>query len=222
MKKMIFAVLLISFLFVLAKPSFASTWSEDAGAELKSMGLLKGFADGTLKEDKLITQGEYLALLSRVSKKLSSTDQRNLVTPTNRFDRFVNNAYRKYVIIKTKLVNGYYQMLSYLPNYEVIPGIKKDHWFFKDAIYLKRIGFEFPEDFSPDKRASKDQIYQWLFSVLGYGGVDIAVQGSDLINSVQKMEILLVEHELLFEEFSPNASIKRAEVFDIVLDVLKK
>jgi len=56
-------VLMVEILSVSALPEY-----ENAGEKLKSLGIVKGYEAYGLKEEKPITEGEFLALLARVLK----------------------------------------------------------------------------------------------------------------------------------------------------------
>jgi hypothetical protein len=186
------------------------------------MGLLKGFADGTLREEKLITNGECLTLIARLVNKVETSDVSDLVTPKNKFDDFINSIHRSYVSLKNKTIDGYYNLLALLPNYEAIPGVTKSHWFYKNALYLKKIGFKFSDNFDINAKATEADVYSWLFEALGYGDSTSAVQGGDSLTEAQKLQILMIEHGLPYEDFSPQSYVKRARVFDLALDILNK
>jgi hypothetical protein len=222
MKKILSLVLVISVFTLILPNCFTLAINDNAGVTLKSMGILKGYTDGTLKEDKFITQGEYLALLSRIVRKVGTSQISNLVSPKNKLDIFINNAYRKYVLVKNKIIDIYYSVLQVLPGYEVIPGVSKESWFFKDALYLKRIGFQFKEGFDLNQKANEADIYGWFLEALGGGDNSSSIQEGDSLTETQRMQILMVEHGLPYNDFSPNKFMKRAEVFDLVLNVLNK
>lgn len=222
MKKLFLFILIISFVTSVIPTSLTLSASDASGEKLKGMGLLKGFADGTLREEKLITNGECLTLIARLVNKMKTFDISDLVAPKNKFDNFINNIHRGYVSLKNKIIDSYYNLLALLPNYEVIPGVNKSHWFYKSSLYLKRIGFKFSDNLDVYAKATEADVYSWLFEALGYGDSTSAVQGADSLTESQKLQILMVEHGLPYEDFSPRSYVKRARVFDLALDVLNK
>ncbi|MGB9694694.1 MAG: hypothetical protein ACPLZB_01730 [Caldisericaceae bacterium] len=222
MKKTLIVFLIISIFATIIPTHRAIASGQDSGLQLKNMGLLKGYADGSLKEDKLITNGEYLVLIARLARKVRTSEVNDLVTPKNGFDKFVNSVYRKYSSLKERIIDGYYNFLALLPNYEAIPGVGKSQWFFKSALYLKKIGFNFASDFDINAKATQIDMYNWLFEALGYGDASSAVQASGSINDLEKLQIVMVEHGLSYENFHPADHIKRGEVFNIILNILQK
>jgi len=195
---------------------------KDAGEQLKAMGIVKGYKAYGLEEDKIITEGELLALLSRTLGKSEISLDHKIVSETNWFDRFVNNMYDAYTDLKSKIVEYYYKFLSIFPNYQPLPGVKKDSWFFKDALYLKIRGYKFPDNFSLYKEINERELYSMLLDTLSLGdnNEDISVPTS--ISSDDKLKILLVTHGLLPDNFQTNKSATRGETFNIILNVIEK
>jgi hypothetical protein len=195
---------------------------KDAGEQLKAMGIVKGYKAYGLEEDKIITEGELLALLSRTLGKSEISSDHKIVSEINWFDRFVNNIYNVFIIIKFKIVEYYYKFLSMFPNYQVLPGVKKDSWFFKDALYLKIRGYKFPDNFSLYKEINERELYSMLLDTLSLGdnNEDISVPTS--ISSDDKLKILLAMHGLLSDNFQTNKSVTRGETFNIILNVIEK
>jgi len=194
----------------------------NAGEQLKAMGIVKGYKAYGLEEDKIITEGELLALLSRTLGKSEISLDHKLVAETNWFDRFVNNIYDAYTDIKLKVVEYYYKFLSIFPNYQPLPGVKKDSWFFKDALYLKIRGYKFPDNFSLYKEINERELYSMLLDTLSLGdnNEDISVPTS--ISSDDKFKILLAMHGLLPDNFQTNKSVTRGETFNIILNVIER
>jgi len=194
----------------------------NAGEQLKAMGIVKGYKAYGLGEDKIITEEELLALLSRTLGKSEISLDHKLVSETNWFDRFVNNIYDAYTDIKLKVVEYYYKFLSVFPNYQPLPGVKKDSWFFKDALYLKIRGYKFPEDFSLYKEINEREFYSTLLDTLSLGdnNEDISIPPS--VSNDDKLKILLVMHGLLPDNFQTNKPVKRGEVFNVILNLIEK
>ena len=195
---------------------------QDAGEQLKAMGIVKGYKTYGLEEDKIITEGELLALLSRTLGKSEISLDHKIVSETNWFDRFVNHMYDAYTDIKSKIVEYYYKFLSIFPDYQPLPGVKKDSWFFKDALYLKIRGYKFPDDFSLYKEINERELYSMLLDTLSLGdnNEDISVPTS--ISSDDKLKILLAMHGLLPDNFQTNKPVKRGEVFNVILNLIER
>ena len=195
---------------------------KDAGEQLKAMGIVKGYKAYGLAENKDITEGELLALLSRILSKGNTIERRQLVAETNSFDRFVNSAYNVFITLKAKIVEYYYKFVSLFPNYQVLPGIKKDSWFFKDALYLRIRGFKFPENFSLYKKINEKEFYSMLLEVLSLGENYESISATSSISDEEKLEISLAMHGLLSDNFKTNEPVKRGDVFNVILNVIEK
>ena len=195
---------------------------QDAGEQLKAMGIVKGYKAYGLAEDKDITEGELLALLSRTLSKSEAVDRRQLVAESNWFDRFVNDAYNAFIALKEKVVEYYYKFLSAFPNYQVLPGIKRDSWFFEDALYLRIRGFKLPEDFSLYKKINEKEFYSMLLEVLSLGEHHESISAVRSISDEEKLEISLAMHGLLPDNLETNETVTRGEVFNIILNVIKE
>ena len=195
---------------------------QDAGEQLKAMGIVKGYKAYGLAEDKDITEGELLALLSRTLSKSEAVDRRQLVAESNWFDRFVNDAYNAFIALKEKVIEYYYKFLSAFPNYQVLPGIKRDSWFFEDALYLRIRGFKLPEDFSLYKKINEREFYSMLLEVLSLGEHHESMSAVRSISDEEKLEISLAMHGLLPDNLETNETVTRGEVFNIILNVIKE
>jgi hypothetical protein len=195
---------------------------QDAGEQLKAMGIVKGYEAYGLAENKIITEEELLALLSRTLGKSEISLDHKLVSETNWFDRFVNNMYDAYTDLKSKVVEYYYKFLSVFPNYQPFPGVKKDSWFFKDALYLKIRGYKFPDNFSLYKEINERELYSMLLDTLSLGdnNEDISIPPS--VSNDDKLKIFLAMHGLLPDNFQANKSATRGETFNIILNVIEK
>jgi hypothetical protein len=195
---------------------------QNPGEQLKAMGIVKGYKAYGLEEDKIITEGELLALLSRTLGKSEISLDHKIVSETNWFDRFVNHMYDAYTDIKSKIVEYYYNFLSVFPNYQPLPGVKKDSWFFKDALYLKIRGYKFPDNFSLYKEINERELYSMLLDTLSLGDNNENISVPTSISSDDKLKILLVMHGLLPDNFQTNKSVTRGETFNIILNIVKK
>jgi len=193
-----------------------------AGEKLKEMGIVKGYADGELKENKEITEGELLCLISRTIKKINGTSYNKLVKEVNGFDRFVNSVYNWLKVTKENIIKGYYRFLALFPTYEVLPGIRKDNWLFEDALYLKTTGFHFPEDFSPNRKISEYEMYQLLIDGLNLGEKNETIVFDPEISEKDRLKVILITHGIY--ETSPDELnfAKRNEAFNLILNVVQK
>ena len=195
---------------------------QNPGEQLKAMGIVKGYKAYGLEEDKIITEGELLALLSRTLQMQQAPIHKKLVAETNWFDRVVNDAYNIFIIVKFKIVEYYYKFLSMFPNYQVLPGVRKDNWFFKDALYLKIRGCKLPENFSIYQKINEREFYSTLLDTLSLGESNEEISLPSTVSSDDKLRIFLAIHGLLPDNFLTSKPITRGEAFNIILNIVKK
>ncbi len=195
----------------------------DYGAYLKSIGIVQGFPDGSLRENKYITQAEYIALLANMLKKEKVVRRANLVKPLNFFDKLVNKAYHAYLILKDKLLDFYYaKVIYYIPYYRQKYGADKNKWFFPYAMYLKRNGFNIPEEFRPNGVLNTENAVKWLLDALSLDAKnELVVSGKD-ITQANLVHVLSYEHGIPVGVPDLPKPIKRGEAFKLVYSVIAK
>jgi hypothetical protein len=227
MKKIVVILVCIIFAFTLL-PLTASTAANgnevsDYGAYLKSVGVVQGYPDGSLKENKYITQAEYLVLLAKMLKKTKVVKRGNLVKQVNFFDRLVNKAYHAYLILKNKFADFYYnKIIYYIPYYRRKLKADKYGWFVPYAIYLKRNGFSIPQDFKPDSVISAENAVRWLLSVLSLDENAEKIVSAPGIDDSYIIYALSCEHGIPIGNTPLAKPVKRGEAFKFVYSVLAK
>jgi len=225
MKKYIVLLLIVSFIMVFFQPvsGAVDTRYKDAGEKLQQMGIIEGYRDGLLHEESYITQGQALVILSRTLRIIQKNKRPNLIKISNKFDIFINKIYHAYLITKYKALDAYYSLLSLFPKYEVISGINRNNWMFKDLLYLKRNGFQFPDDFNLRARVSEQEMLNWEMQVLNIGNDNEKIVGKEQLTRGEVNSLLSVEHRLLPDNsYDSKGILHRGDVFLIVLNVIEK
>jgi hypothetical protein len=195
---------------------------QDAGEQLKAIGIVKGYKEYGLDESRDITEGELLAILSRTLRRNEITVQPNLVTERNWLDRSINDIYAVFMTIKSKTVEYYYKFLSVFPNYQPALGVTKDSWFFNDALYLRIRGYKFPQNFEINSAINERELYSLVLDVLSLGENNEGFYTTSSISADDKLEISLAIHGLLPENLEVNEIVTRGEAFNIILNVIQK
>ncbi len=226
MKKTIVILLLcaifVSFVFPLPAVAENNEQVRDYGEYLRSIEVVEGYPDGSLKENRYITQAEYVVLLAKMLKKIKVVRRGNLVKQTNFFDELINKAYHAYLILKSKILDLYYSKAVYfIPYYRKKFKVSKDSWFVPYIIYLKRNGFSLPSDFKPDSVLSTANAIKWLLGALSLDDSNLIVSDKG-IDEENVVYVLSYEHGIPVENTVLAKPIKRGEAFRLVYSVLAK
>ena len=228
MKKIIVIVLAVSIIAGIGfcgRVFFASAQQNDAGAYLKSLGIVYGYKNGALYENKYITQAEYLSLLARLLRKTKKVHRENLVKQVNYFDYLINKAYHAYLILYNKILTVYYEKFSkfvLILRHKYTEG-SSNAWYFSDLMYLKRNGFNVPQNFRPDAVISTGSAIKWLLGVFGLGESKEFIVKDGGITSDDVVQILSVEHNFNFMTVSDLAKpVKRGEAFSLIAYFLRE
>ena len=228
MKKIIVVALIISVVMGIGfyRCAFsANTQQNDAGAYLKSLGIVYGYSNGALYENKYITQAEYVSLLARLLRKTKKVHRENLVKQTNYFDYLINKAYHAYLILYNKVLTVYYEKFSkfvLILRHKYTNG-SSNAWYFSDLMYLKRNGFDVPKDFRPDAVISTGNAIKWLLGAFGLGETKEFIVRDSGITSDDVVQILSVEHNFDFMDVSGLAKpVKRGEAFNLIAYFLRE
>ncbi len=224
MKKIVLILLCVAFVFA-AFPVRTlgenNTQAQDYGAYLKSAGIVSGYPDGSLRENRYITQAEYVVLLARMLKKIKVVKRGNLVKQVNFFDRLINKTYHAYLILKNKLTDFYYnKIIYYIPYYRRKLKANKNEWFVPYAVYLKRNGFSLPPDFKPNSVLSTENAVKWLLSVLSLDETSERVVFDQGINEDDLVYVLSCEHGIPVDRVVLAKPVKRGEAFKLVYSIL--
>ncbi len=228
MKKIIAIVLAVS---IIAGIGFcggafsANAQQDDAGAYLKSLGIVYGYKNGALYENKYITQAEYVSLLARLLRKTKKVHRGNLVKQVNYFDYLINKAYHAYLILYNKILTVYYEKFSkfvLILRHKYTSG-SSSAWYFSDLMYLKRNGFNVPQNFHPDAVISTGNAIKWLLGAFGLGESKEFIVKDSGITSDDVVQILSVEHNFNFMTVSDLAKpVKRGEAFNLIAYFLRE
>jgi len=142
MKKFVVCILISLILLNFASPVVLS---KTPGEALKNMGYVIGFKDGNLYEEKIMTQGELVAMVARYIEKNFIPRRYTVVSEKNGFDKAINSVYNflitSFYKVKIFLMKEYYSIF----NKEVYPNIGKDSYLFKEAVVLKAYGYKIPD-----------------------------------------------------------------------------
>ena len=223
MKKLIwFAISLLVFVLIVeVLPVSAIPKYDNAGEKLKSMGIVKGYKAYGLKEEKPITEGEFLALIARVLKAKEQTEIGDVIKPVNAFDEFANAIYKIFIRFKRFIVRNFYNTLALNPKYEPVKGIDQNSWFFEDALYLKMKGFKFPEEFSQERVITSKEIFEYLINTLNLNSQNF-IRVPEGFSQEEILKIALLQHGMLDEGFLEKSSVTRGEAFNIILFLYEK
>lgn len=216
MKNVIAATLILLLVLVACSPAIAVPSKEGAGEKLKQMGIVKGYEKYGLREEKPITEAEFLALVARLMRATENYEVEDYIVVKNPFDEAVNTAYKLLVRFKRFAVRNFYRTLSLYPRYEPAKGITRKSWFFEDAIYLRMKGFVFPEDFDPYRTLEPERLFEYLFSIARIGR-DEYIRAPETLSRQELLKLILIEQGLLEESFLGQVSVKRKEAFSLIL-----
>lgn len=215
---------MLVFIFIIAAVPTVLAEGEDktAGEKLTEIGIIHGYSDGTLHEKAHITQGDCLVILSRAFKYTRSIKRGNIVEVSNKLDLFINKVYHAYLIGKNKMLDAYYYLVSIFPGYEVIEGVGKDDPMFQDFLYLKRHGFQFPEEFDPGAYVSPIEMLRWEMQIFGIGEQYEKVVGGDALTEEETVKLLSVQHGLFQNGYAEKKALSRGDAFLIVLSAVEE
>lgn len=222
MKRYIALMLVFIFIIVAVPTAFAEDQGKIAGEKLTEIGIIHGYSDGTLHEKAYITQGDCLVILSRAFKYTRSVKRGNIVEVSNKLDLFINKAYHAYLIGKNKMLDAYYYLVSIFPGYEVIEGVGKDDPMFQDFLYLKRHGFQFPEEFDIEAYVSPIEMLRWEMQIFGIGEQYEKVVGGDALTEEETVKLLSVQHGLFQNGYAEKKALSRGDAFLIVLSAVEE
>ncbi|MEA3313950.1 MAG: hypothetical protein U9Q18_06210 [Caldisericota bacterium] len=222
MKRYIALILVLIFIIAAVPMVLAETQSENAGEKLKKIGIVRGYSDGALHEKAYITQGDCLVILSRAFKYTRKVKRGNIVAMSNKLDLFINKVYHAYLISKNKMLDAYYYLVSVFPGYEVIEGVGKEDPMFKDFLYLKRHGFQFPEEFNLEAYVSPIEMLRWEMQVFGIGEQYERVVGGDALTEEETVKLLSIQHGLFQDRYAGKKALNRGDAFLIVLSAVEE
>ncbi len=222
MKRYIALMLVFIFIIAAAPTVLAETQSENAGEKLREIGVVRGYNDGLLHEKAYITQGDCFVILSRALRHTVSVKRGNIVEVSNKLDLFINKVYHAYLIGKNKMLDAYYYLVSIFPGYEVIEGVGKDDPMFQDFLYLKRHGFQFPEEFESLAYVSPIEMLRWEMQIFGIGEQYEKVVGGDALTEEESVKLLSVQHGLFQNGYAEKKALSRGDAFLIVLSAVEE
>ena len=197
-----------------------SVLSETPGEALKSMGYVVGFKDGNLYEEKIMTQGELIAMVARYIEKNFIPKRYTVVSEKNGFDKVINNIYNflitSFYKVKIFLMREYYVIF----NKEIYPNIGKDSYLFKEAVILKAYGYNIPDGVDLNAKLTSEAFFDIFYSMLGFDESEFYL---NKVTSSEQLKILNTVHG----QFSSNLLndgeyLKRGEVFSEFLKYLKE
>jgi hypothetical protein len=181
-------VLVVVFFEILPNVAFAKT----PGETLKDMGYVIGFADGKLHEERVMNQGELVALVVRYIEKNLIPKKFSFLTEKNDFDRFVNRGYNFFKISYYKLryfsIKAYYEISSK----DIYPGVDRSHYLFSQIVLLKAYGFRLPDGIDVDAKLTGAQFFNIIYGMLGIDETEFILNGE--LPQSEKMLVLSVVH----------------------------
>ena len=217
MKKFVVCILISLILLNFASPVVLS---KTPGEALKNMGYVIGFKDGNLYEEKIMTQGELVAMVARYIEKNFIPRRYTVVSEKNGFDKAINNIYNflitSFYKVKIFLMRGYYVIF----NKEIYPNIGRDSYLFKEAVILKAYGYNIPEGVDLNAKLTSEAFFDIFYSMLGFDESEFYL---NKVTSSEQLKILNTVHG----QFSSNllndgGYLKRGEVFSEFLKYLKE
>lgn len=220
-KKMILKKILVCFLSLVIFLNFAKpvSFGETPGETLKKMGLVIGFLDGSLHENRVMKQGELIALISRYIIKNYIKTTYTAIEEKNSVDAFVNKAFNfiinAYYSVKKFLIKSYYVIF----NKEIYPGVSKNHYLFNYLVILKTYGYSIKGNFDINSPLTANDFFKILFDMLDFGESEFEENALDY---AKKMELIdLLHGKKNSPLFKNKGFLKRGEVFEEFLRLLK-
>ena len=217
MKKFVVCILISLILLNFASPVVLS---KTPGEALKNMGYVIGFKDGNLYEEKIMTQGELVAMVARYIEKNFIPRRYTVVSEKNGFDKAINNIYNflitSFYKVKIFLMREYYVIF----NKEIYPNIGRDSYLFKEAVILKAYGYNIPDGVDLNAKLTSEAFFDIFYSMLGFDESEFYL---NKVTSSEQLKILNTVHG----QFSSNllndgGYLKRGEVFSEFLKYLKE
>ncbi|MEF3245291.1 MAG: hypothetical protein K6343_04835 [Caldisericaceae bacterium] len=220
-KKMILKKILVCFLSLVIFLSFAKpvSFGETSGETLKKMGLVIGFADGSLHENRVMKQGELVALISRYIIKNYIKTTYTAIEEKNVIDVFVNKVFNfvinAYYSVKRFLIKSYYVVF----NKEIYPGVSRNHYLFNYLVILKTYGYGIKGNFDVNSLLTADDFFRILFDMLDFGESEFKENTLDYVNKTELIDLLHGKKNSSL--FKNKGFLKRGEVFAEFLRLLK-
>ena len=216
--KKIICILILLVIFIGILPGEVS--AKTPGETLKDMGYVIGFADGKIHEERLMKQGELVALVSRYIRFNLIPKEYKFMDETNGFDRFVNKVYNF-------LVNAYYNTKEFfirtyceLTGKEIYPGVKRGHYLFNSIVILRTYGFQLQEGIDVNAKLTSEDFFNIIYGMLGFNENEF-VNSKD-IPLTEKYRIIFALHG---KRNSPILSKKgyltRGEAFEELLRLIQ-
>ena len=215
MKKFVVCILISLTLLNFASPVVLS---KTPGEALKNMGYVVGFKDGNLYEEKIMTQGELVAMVARYIEKNFIPRRYTVVSEKNGFDKAINSVYNflitSFYKVKIFLMKEYYSIF----NKEIYPNIGKDSYLFKEAVVLNAYGYNIPDGVDFNAKLTSETFFDICYSMLGFDEGEFYVNG---IIPSEQMRILNTVHGQSGSSLLNNGEyLKRSEVFSEFLKYL--
>jgi len=188
--KKIICILILLVIFIGILPGEVS--AKTPGETLKDMGYVIGFADGKIHEERLMKQGELVALVSRYIRFNLIPKEYKFMDEKNGFDRFVNKVYNffvnAYYNTKQFFIRSYYE----LTGKEIYPGVKRGHYLFNSIVILRTYGFQLQEGIDVNAKLTSEDFFNILYGMLGFNENEFV--NSEDIPLTEKYRIIFALH----------------------------
>jgi hypothetical protein len=188
--KRIICILILLVIFIGLLPGRVS--AKTPGETLKDMGYVVGFADGKIHEERLMKQGELVALVSRYIRFNLIPKEYKFMDEMNGFDRFVNKVYNflvnDYNNTKQFFIRTYYE----LTGKEIYPGVKRGHYLFNSIVILRTYGFQLQEGIDVNAKLTSEDFFNILYGMLGFNENEFI--DTESIPSAEKYRIIFALH----------------------------
>ncbi len=218
---MILKKILVFFLVLVIFLNFAKpvSFGETPGETLKKMGLVIGFADGSLHENSLMKQGELIALISRYIIKNHIKTTYTAIEEKNSVDAFVNKVFNfvinAYYSAKRFLIKSYYVVF----NKEIYPGVPKNHYLFNYLVILKTYGYSIKGNFDVNAPLTAMDFFKILFDMLDFGESEFEENALDYAKKMELIDLLHGKQNAPL--FKNKGFLKRGAAFTEFLRLLK-
>lgn len=210
-------------------------WAKSCIEDMASIGLFKGFPDGTFKANKEITQAEIIALLMRIAPVNNTTSQQpeaqtqaedtQQTSSTNTTDETTTNSENQPQTISTETNASTGTTTNEVQNSD-LTNVPK--WAREAAGQAAKQGIINLNRFHSAIQASRAQTAVWIAKALGLTPVDVTstpFKDGILISPEDAGYIMALYKEGIMKgtpdgKFNPNSAITRAEMATIMARIL--
>ncbi|MGM9552221.1 MAG: S-layer homology domain-containing protein [Clostridia bacterium] len=224
MKKRITALALSAAMIISSTSAFAASsfsdlnefhaWAEPQIEEMTTLGIIKGYTDGTFRPDKAITKTEALVLISRVAGFVTAD-----------YSTFTNAAYEAYKDIITPYGTPYPNEVAYLMYKGILTKEELPAFISNDRASSPLLRYEMAELLVKLMRAEDSLAAHEDISLIYSDSGEIPISAESYVDFVTKASLMNGVYNPEFPNniyFEPYSSVTRAQVAVLLHRVLDK